>query len=78
MNKIGNAWTNSWSGNFAQFGNPYTVESDLEIYTSFNQNMFRDSYQAITGFQRIIDFGAEYPNYVAIAKFKKLIICNML
>ncbi|AIL44340.1 SusD/RagB family nutrient-binding outer membrane lipoprotein [Elizabethkingia anophelis] len=71
MNKIGNAWTNSWSGNFAQFGNPYTVESDLEIYTSFNQNMFRDSYQAITRFQRIIDFGAEYPNYVAIAKIQK-------
>lgn len=31
MNLLGNAWTNTWSGNYAQFGNPFITESDLNF-----------------------------------------------
>ena len=71
MNALGNAWTNTWSGNFAQYGNPYTTESDLDITTSYRQSIFTDSYKAVTRFQRIIDAGTQYANYVAIAKIQK-------
>ncbi len=71
MNGLGNAWTNSWSGNFATFGNPFTTESNLDITTTYRQSMFVDTYRAAARFQRIIDFGATAPNYVAIAKIQK-------
>ncbi len=72
MNGLGNAWMNTWSGNFAQFGNPFTIESNLEVNTSYRATLFQDTYKAVTRFERIIDFGtAKYPNYVAIAKIQK-------
>ncbi len=71
MNALGNAWTNTWSGNFAQFGNPFTTESNLEITTTYRQAIFMDMYRAVTRFQRIIDFGNDYANYVAISKIQK-------
>lgn len=72
MNGLGNAWTNAWSGNFAQFGNPFTTEADLNITTTYRQSIFNDTYKAVTRFQRIIDFDhATYPNYVAIAEIQK-------
>jgi len=71
MNLLGNAWTNTWSGNYSQFGNPFVTESDLNITTIYRQNIFTDMYKAVTRFQRIIDFGNQYPNYVAIAKIQK-------
>lgn len=71
MNALGNAWMNTWSGNFAQFGNPFTVESNLELTTTYRQTLFSEMYKAITRFQRIIDAGATAPNYVAIAKIQK-------
>lgn len=71
MNALGNAWMNTWAGNFAQFGNPFTTESNLEISTTYRQAMFTDTYKAVTRFQRIIDAGASAPNYVAIAKIQK-------
>ncbi len=71
MNGLGNAWTNAWSGNFATFGNPFTTESNLDITTTYRQSLFTDTYKAVTRFQRIIDFGATAPNYVAIAKIQK-------
>ncbi len=71
MNALGNAWMNTWSGNFAQFGNPFTVESNLEFSTTYRQTLFTDMYKAVTRFQRIIDAGATAPNYVAIAKIQK-------
>ncbi len=71
MNALGNAWTNTWSGNFAQFGNPFTVESNLEVTTTYRQTLFTDTYKAVTRFQRIIDFTATHPNYAAIAKIQK-------
>lgn len=74
MNGLGNAWMNAWSGNFAQFGNPFTIESNLNITTSFRQTIFTSSYQAIARFQQIIDFPDAqtlYPNYVAISKIQK-------
>ncbi|RQP08497.1 MAG: SusD/RagB family nutrient-binding outer membrane lipoprotein [Chryseobacterium sp.] len=74
MNGLGNAWMNAWAGNFAQFGNPFTIESNLNITTSFRQTIFTEMYKAVTRFERIIDFPdakAKYPNYVAIAKIQK-------
>ncbi|QIG89419.1 SusD/RagB family nutrient-binding outer membrane lipoprotein [Chryseobacterium sp. POL2] len=71
MNGLGNAWTNTWSGNFAQFGNPFTTESNLEITTTYRATIFQDIYKAVTRFQRIIDFGNDYANYVAISKIQK-------
>ena len=71
MNGLGNAWTNAWSGNFATFGNPFTVESDLEITTAYRQSIFTETYKAVTRLQQIINFGATDPNYVAIAKIQK-------
>lgn len=71
MNGLGNAWMNTWSGNFAQFGNPFTTEANLELTTTYRQSIFTDMYKAVTRFQRIIDFGATHPNYVAIAKIQK-------
>lgn len=71
MNGLGNAWMNTWAGNFAQFGNPFTLESSLEISTTYRATLFTDTYKAVTRFQRIIDFGDAYPNYVAIAKIQK-------
>lgn len=71
MNGLGNAWMNAWSGNFAQFGNPFTTESNLEISTTYRSTLFTDTYKAVTRFQRIIDYGNTYPNYVAIAKIQK-------
>lgn len=71
MNGLGNAWMNTWSGNFAQFGNPFTTESNLEVSTTYRATLFQDTYKAVTRFERIIDFGSKYPNYVAIAKIQK-------
>lgn len=71
MNLLGNAWTNTWSGNYAQFGNPFITESDLNFTTTYRQAIFTDMYKAVTRFQRIIEFGNQYPNYVAIAKIQK-------
>ncbi|MBN9311919.1 MAG: hypothetical protein BGO40_08060 [Chryseobacterium sp. 39-10] len=71
LNALGNAWTNTWSGNFAQYGNPYTTESDLDITTSYRQIIFTDFYKAITRLQRVIDYGAAQANYAAIAKIQK-------
>ena len=71
MNALGQAWTNTWSGNFASFGNPYTIESDLNFTTTYKQTSFTDMYKVITRFERIIDYGTTYPNYVAIAKIQK-------
>lgn len=71
MNGLGNAWMNTWSGNFAQFGNPFTVESNLEVSTTYRATLFQDTYKAIARFERIIDFGNKFPNYVAIAKIQK-------
>ncbi|WP_027376118.1 SusD/RagB family nutrient-binding outer membrane lipoprotein [Kaistella palustris] len=71
MNALGNAWTNTWSGNFATYGNPYTTEADLDISTTYRQIIFTETYKVLTRFQRIIDFGDSYGNYVAIAKIQK-------
>lgn len=71
MNGLGNAWMNTWSGNFAQFGNPFTTESNLEVSTTYRATLFQDTYKALGRFERIIDFGSKYPNYVAIAKIQK-------
>lgn len=71
MNTMGQAWMNSWSGNFAQYGNPFTTESDLNFTTTYRQSIFSDTYKAVTRLQRVIDFGNSYPNYVAIAKIQK-------
>lgn len=71
MNGLGNAWMNTWSGNFAQFGNPFTTESNLEVSTTYRATLFQETYKAVTRFERIIDFGSKYPNYVAIAKIQK-------
>ncbi len=71
MNALGNAWTNSWSGNFATFGNPFITESNLEVTTTYRQALFTDTYKAVTRFQRIIDFSSTHPNYAAIAKIQK-------
>lgn len=71
MNGLGNAWMNTWSGNFAQFGNPFTTESNLEVNTAYRATLFQDTYKAVTRFERIIDFGSKHPNYVAIAKIQK-------
>lgn len=71
MNGLGNAWMNTWSGNFAQFGNPFTVESNLEVSTTYRATLFQETYKAVTRFERIIDFGKAYPNYVAISKIQK-------
>ncbi|WHF51044.1 SusD/RagB family nutrient-binding outer membrane lipoprotein [Chryseobacterium gotjawalense] len=78
MNGLGNAWTNAWSGNFATFGNPFTTESNLDITTTYRQTIFTDTYKAVTRFQRIIDFGATAPNYVAIAKIQKAYYMQIL
>jgi len=74
INRLGNAWTNSWSGNFMTFGNPFTTESDLEISTSSYQALWNNTYISAARFQKIIDTpDAEQtaPNYVAIAKILK-------
>jgi len=71
MNALGQAWTNTWSGNFATYGNPYITESNLDITTTYRQSIFTESYKVLTRFQRIIDFGDAYANYVAIAKVQK-------
>ncbi|MBU8883302.1 SusD/RagB family nutrient-binding outer membrane lipoprotein [Kaistella sp. DKR-2] len=71
MNGLGNAWMNSWAGNFAQFGNPFTTESNLDITTTYRQSIFNDMYRAVTRLQRVADYGAAQPNYAAIAKIQK-------
>ncbi len=74
MNGLGNYWMNTWSGDFSVFGNPATVESNLELSTTFYQGIFTSTYRAVTRFQRIIDYpdaNTNYPNYVAIAKIQK-------
>lgn len=73
MNGLGNYWMNAWSGNEAYYGGPATVENNLEMTTSFYQDIWLDSYKAIARLQQIIDHEAaeESPNYVAIAKVQK-------
>src|SRR5699024_6521467 len=73
MNRLGNVWTNAWSGNTAQFGNPLITESTLDISTSFYQGIWNNTYQAISRFERIIDNeeAEDFPSYVAIAKLQK-------
>lgn len=73
MNGLGNIWTNAWSGNTAQFGNPLITECTLDISTSFRQAIWNDSFRAIARFQAIIDDEnpENFPNYIAIAKIMK-------
>ena len=73
MNGLGNYWMNSWSGNNSYYGGPTTQEDNLELTTSFYQEIWVDSYKALSRFQQIIDHetGDESPNYVAIAKIQK-------
>lgn len=71
MNGLGNAWMNTWSGNFASFGNPFTVESNLEVSTTYRATLFQDTYKTVTRFQRIIDESTKFPNYAAVAKIQK-------
>ena len=73
MNGLGNYWMNSWSGNNSYYGGPTTQEDNLELTTSFYQNIWVDTYKALARFQQIIDHEAaeQSPNYVAIAKIQK-------
>lgn len=73
MNFLGNAWMNSWSGNFATYGNPFTTESNLDITTAYQQGIFQNLFRAVSRFQQVISDpkAANYPNYVAIAKIQK-------
>ena len=72
MNQLGNVFMNNWAANVNAFTGGFAEEFQLNITSTFYNNIWDGLYIRLGGFQSIIDFNdPKYAHHTAIAKIMK-------
>lgn len=70
MLQLSNIWTNTWAGNYYYYAAPMTREYQMDVTSTFYNEIWNSNYLAMANLSQIITSSkaVDYPNHVAIAK----------
>ena len=74
LNRFGNMMMNAWTGNIFQFTAPFTDEINMNVSSTFYNNVWDNYYYGIGNLQTIINTNngsAQFPKYIGAAKILK-------